>query len=182
MSDLRRSIALARLRRYFGPGAPTRRMKPVYRSGMDALPTAYGGATFRSRLEARWVVFFDALGVEWRYEPRSFTFPTGLMYLPDFYLPGLHCWVEIKPTAPTREEALKASSLARATREPVYLFAGSVGCDAILYMWRADVQRVQSSTGYRWHVEPGRILFAHAAELDPVIERAVERAARYRFP
>jgi len=35
-------------------------------------PTKYAGITFRSRLEARWAVFFDALGISWEYEPETF--------------------------------------------------------------------------------------------------------------
>jgi hypothetical protein len=34
-----------------------------------AKPTTYAGVRFRSRLEARWAVMFDQLGVQWAYEP-----------------------------------------------------------------------------------------------------------------
>lgn len=37
-----------------------------------AIDTKYKGYRFRSRLEARWAVFFDALGVRWEYEPEGF--------------------------------------------------------------------------------------------------------------
>jgi hypothetical protein len=33
--------------------------------GIVAIPTRYKGYHFRSRLEARWAVFFDALGIKW---------------------------------------------------------------------------------------------------------------------
>ena len=48
------------------------------------IETVYKGCRFRSRLEARWAVFFDALGVEWEYEPEGFELPSGRRYLPDF--------------------------------------------------------------------------------------------------
>ena len=53
---------------------------------MDIKPieTYYNGYRFRSRLEARWAVFFDALGVKYEYEPEGFKLPSGRMYLPDF--------------------------------------------------------------------------------------------------
>jgi len=53
---------------------------------MDIKPieTYYNGYRFRSRLEARWAVFFDALGVEYEYEPEGFSLPSGAHYLPDF--------------------------------------------------------------------------------------------------
>jgi len=35
---------------------------------ITAIPTEYAGCTFRSRLEARWAVFFDAMRIEWQYE------------------------------------------------------------------------------------------------------------------
>ena len=50
------------------------------------IETHYRGYRFRSRLEARWAVFFDTLGVEWEYEPEGFVLPNGSKYLPDFRL------------------------------------------------------------------------------------------------
>ena len=32
---------------------------------IKAIPTEYKGYRFRSRLEARWAVFFDACGADW---------------------------------------------------------------------------------------------------------------------
>lgn len=77
-------------------------------------PTKYAGITFRSRLEARWALFFDALDIGWEYEPETFVLPGG-QYTPDFRLDvvaGLHhprlwegrdgvdhrLFVEVKPT------------------------------------------------------------------------------------
>ena len=54
-----------------------------------AIETIYKGYRFRSRLEARWAVFLDALGVEWEYEPEGFELPSGRRYLPDF---RVMCW------------------------------------------------------------------------------------------
>ena len=36
---------------------------------MKVMETRYKGCRFRSRLEARWAVFFDALGVRWGDDP-----------------------------------------------------------------------------------------------------------------
>lgn len=46
--------------------------------------TVYNGYRFRSRLEARWAVFFDSLGVKYEYEPEGFKLPGLGGYLPDF--------------------------------------------------------------------------------------------------
>lgn len=48
------------------------------------IETVYNGYRFRSRLEARWAVFFDVLGVKYEYEPEGFELPSGAHYLPDF--------------------------------------------------------------------------------------------------
>ena len=65
---------------------------------MDIKPieTHYNGYHFRSRLEARWAVFFDALGVEYEYEKDGILLRNGEYYLPDFYLPKFETFVEIK--------------------------------------------------------------------------------------
>ncbi len=62
------------------------------------IETSYRGYLFRSRLEARWAVFFDALGIQWEYEKEGFDLGNAGYYLPDFWLPEFRFWVEIKPT------------------------------------------------------------------------------------
>lgn len=56
------------------------------------------GHRFRSRLEARWAVFFETLGVQWEYEPEGFDLD-GELYLPDFRVTtgDLVYWYEVKP-------------------------------------------------------------------------------------
>lgn len=70
---------------------------------IKAIDTRYAGFEFRSRTEARWAVFFDALGVDWEYEKEGFELPSG-RYLPDFWLPRLNGWIEVKGETPTSKE------------------------------------------------------------------------------
>lgn len=56
-------------------------------SSIKPIETFYRGYRFRSRLEARWAVFFDALEIGWEYEPEAFSLD-GVGYLPDFRLTG----------------------------------------------------------------------------------------------
>lgn len=60
------------------------------------IETVYNGYKFRSRLEARWAVFFDAMNIKYQYEPEGFDLD-GTYYLPDFYLTEYEIYVEIKP-------------------------------------------------------------------------------------
>ena len=60
-----------------------------------AIETRYAGCRFRSRLEARWAVFFASLRVPWEYEPQGFVVD-GRPYLPDFLLTDCGTWVEVK--------------------------------------------------------------------------------------
>ena len=93
-------------------------------NGIRAIETHYRGYRFRSRTEARWAVFFDALGVRWEYERQGYDLPTG-PYLPDFWLPDQGYWIEIKGTPPTEREEALCSELASATGSPVYLHVGN---------------------------------------------------------
>lgn len=61
-----------------------------------AIEVLYSGKVFRSRLEARWAVFLDLLGVNWDYEPCHYAIGPDLYYLPDFYLPDHQTWLEVK--------------------------------------------------------------------------------------
>lgn len=71
------------------------------------IPTRYAGCHFRSRLEARWAVFFDAIDQPWTYEPEGFETPAG-RYLPDFFLPDQGVWVEIKGGSFTKRDKDRA--------------------------------------------------------------------------
>lgn len=84
---------------------------------ITAIQTEYKGYKFRSRLEARWAVFFDTLGVKWEYEPEGYDLGNGIYYLPDFLLHDVtvnhglfkrHCdiYVEVKGVM-TDEDARK---------------------------------------------------------------------------
>lgn len=75
------------------------------------IETIYKGYRFRSRLEARWAVFFDALGIEWEYEPEGFVLTDGTYYLPDFWLPKLKWFVEVKGNLTDQEGISKARML-----------------------------------------------------------------------
>ena len=87
---------------------------------VKAIETSYKGYHFRSRLEARWAVFFDTLGIPWKYEDQGYqkevydedspiadadpgSVPYGskiVRYLPDFFLPRRYgeegIFVEVK--------------------------------------------------------------------------------------
>ena len=72
-----------------------------------SIQTYYKGYYFRSRLEARYAVFLDYLGIRWKYETEGYIIEKnefsetfghiGEAYLPDFFLPDLHIYLEIKP-------------------------------------------------------------------------------------
>lgn len=76
-----------------------------------AVPTEYAGTTFRSRLEADWARTLNAYGITWTYEPETITLPSGTVYIPDFWLPLLNTWIEVKGPGIPRTE--KTAELAR---------------------------------------------------------------------
>ena len=80
-------------------------------SDIRAIETSYDGCRFRSRLEARWAVFFNAAGIEYQYEPEGFVLSDGSWYLPDFYIktPGGDYWfAEVKGNMADKEGLRKA--------------------------------------------------------------------------
>lgn len=74
------------------------------------IETTYKGYRFRSRLEARWAVFFDTAGIAYEYEVEGFELD-GQRYLPDFWLPELRWFVEVKPVEPSESEVRKCVAL-----------------------------------------------------------------------
>ncbi|MFD9078282.1 PDDEXK family nuclease [Streptomyces erythrochromogenes] len=82
------------------------------------IPTPYAGLVFHSQTEARWAVFFDVLGVPWTPQPKlrlpeiyrgtkpRKTLPFDAVdYIPDFYLPDISTWVEVKGTEDQLDQA-----------------------------------------------------------------------------
>lgn len=93
-------------------------------SPVKAIKTIYNGYRFRSRLEARWAVFFDALGIEYEYEPAMLEVGRVFVrnYIPDFYLPRHSLTVEIKGVQPTEIELNKAAGAAHDAEDVLILY------------------------------------------------------------
>jgi len=92
-------------------------------SEIKAIETIYNGYKFRSRLEARWAVFFDNFGIKYEYEPEGFE-GDGWRYLPDFYLPQHFCFAEIKSERFTSAEIKKCLDFALDGDKSVVVFIG----------------------------------------------------------
>ncbi|MGH9852904.1 MAG: hypothetical protein ACREBD_23965 [Blastocatellia bacterium] len=106
------------------------------------IETGYKGYRFRSRLEARWAVFFDHLGVKWEYEKEGYDLgrdlpemlinpetlinrlPRNKWYLPDFWLPEIQFWAEVKGAPFTDQEAAMCQALAMLTDRNVLMLPG----------------------------------------------------------
>ena len=96
-------------------------------SEIKAIETIYNGYRFRSRLEARWAVFFDKCGIRYEYEMQGFEKNTGEKYLPDFYLPEYDWYVEIKPTRDNAgKEIERASHFVDGKHISVLLILGNI--------------------------------------------------------
>jgi len=122
------------------------------------IPTLYQGVRFRSRLEAKWAAFFDAIRWPWMYEPYDCD-----GYIPDFVLPfeadGL--LVEVKP----------AHSLAELADETPKIMASGWAGEALMVgatIWDADAaqpvigwigERVQIGGRSEWDWGDARAFF-----------------------
>lgn len=100
---------------------------------MKAIDTYWHGKNFRSRLEARWAVVFEALCIDWEYEPEGFVLDDGSKYLPDFLLHGLEgrcegdLYVEVKGRM-TESDMAKIEKFAK--HKPIYLVTDIPFCYA----------------------------------------------------
>ena len=91
-------------------------------SNAKPIPTEFDGIKFRSRLEARWAVAFRAAGIKYEYEYEGYQLPDG-WYLPDFWLPRLYTWAEVKSNRFTPRELRMCQQLADATESGCILLA-----------------------------------------------------------
>ncbi|MFJ9558325.1 hypothetical protein ACIRPH_31345 [Nocardiopsis sp. NPDC101807] len=102
------------------------------------IETTYANTRFRSRLEARWAVFFDHLNVKWLYEPEGYILGNGDQYLPDFWLPGQQVWVEVKG-APTSKDMERLRAATAMDGLPVVYGDARRPCDVIDETWPAEI-------------------------------------------
>lgn len=113
---------------------------------IQALPSYWKGTLFRSRTEARWACFFDAVGLKWEYEPEGYKLGDGTPYLPDFWLPEMQMWVEVKPgTGATPSEREKVQGLVVGTQSRCLILGGAPWPTSFPLCWPADIP-----DGYEW--------------------------------
>lgn len=110
-------------------------------TSIPAIETRFNGTRYRSRLEARYAVFFEILGLEYHYELEKFSTEVG-RYIPDFWMPTLGDWsdmapegafVEVKGVDPDHVALRKASDLSEQTGKRVYFFGPEIG--KVVTLW-----------------------------------------------
>lgn len=87
-----------------------------------ARPTVYNGTRFRSELEAGWARTLDHYGIGWEYERHACKMPSGTCYLPDFWLPAIRTFIEVKGNHAERRH--KPEELAKEVNEDVIVLFG----------------------------------------------------------
>jgi hypothetical protein len=97
---------------------------------MKPIETRAYGHRFRSRLEARWAVAFTEARINWHYEPEGFDLGEAGLYLPDFWLPQVSMWAEVKADCLTDPELRKAEALVRQSGHPCLLLIGQPAAHA----------------------------------------------------
>ena len=143
------------------------------------IETIYEGYRFRSRLEARWAVFFNAMGIKYQYELEGFQLDKDTFYLPDFVIEdNTHpfedanhgdVYIEVKGSMPDTYELYKARTLSEQLGPtiPVNVLYGDIGIDVKMYSYfwvYCDCPNCHhihpigrgEQTPHRWH--PDRLL------------------------
>lgn len=129
---------------------------------INSIKTFYNGVKFESKLEARWAIFFNFMDIEYQYEPewdevKAFGFRGH--YKPDFYLPALDYWVEVKPKS-IRElndlELMKATGWAE--WENLVILSGpprllKETSEAHYIFWWNPRKKAVDMHGYMWWCE-----------------------------
>lgn len=127
---------------------------------MKAIETRIYGCRFRSRLEARWAVALTEQKIMWEYEPEGFDLGDAGFYLPDFWLPQVSMWAEVKPNKPTDKELEKAAVLTKQSGFPCLLL---IGKPANAAYWSIEDLEADHTA---WEVSCGQVK-AHAMDRVP---------------
>lgn len=150
-------------------------------------PTRLYGVNFRSRLEARWAIFFRTLGLDWDYEPQPFD--TSLSwYLPDFYIHETGWYVEIKPTAPIEREIIKAKDVSKTNK--IAIISGKPDTNVEVRLFENGRQVIRKPSYYKQLSEHWRgnsievlinLLHLQVVTNTNNFTKAFEKAGGYKF-
>lgn len=109
----------------------------------EMIETLYKGCFFHNLTEARWAVFFDALGIKWSYKVEEHNLSDGIYYLsavsdwPAAVCALNSCFFKVKGKSSTIEEQRKACYLAKQSGHPVVLASGTPGVER-MSVWFAQ--------------------------------------------
>jgi hypothetical protein len=151
-------------------------------------PTAYNGTLFSTRTEARWACFWHLLCVPYLYQPEQFELEPDRIYLPEFYLPTLNLYVEIKGgQSPSVLDASKSIRFVSMTNNALCLFHGhplAYGIKVLPDMTNEDCGTKRGN--YRFDMDAqGQIYLREfrkrRAALHPDVQRAVDLAMAWDF-
>jgi hypothetical protein len=122
-----------------------------------SVPTIYKGIKMRSALETKVAFFLDALNIKWKYEPMNFLLKSGINYKPDFFLPELKIWIEVKGVIEPHQKDIYSDFVKERNQEllvissieNLYFFSWSdpyfdlneeqhIGCDESVYIGKCS--------------------------------------------
>jgi len=151
---------------------------------IKAIETMYNGYRFRSRLEARWAVFFDELSIKYEYEKEGYDLGELGYYLPDFWLPyplemnfsgyeNAGHWIEVKGITPTDNELLKLQVLTKFTKHTTWCVVGAPGKHTRYY--------AHHSGNCGWMNKDTETELDKAFDTFALAQRFTEQAYRYMY-
>jgi hypothetical protein len=152
---------------------------------IKAIETQYRGYRFRSRTEARWAIYFDALGVKWEYELEGYALSSGDLYLPDFYFPRYDAFGEVKPS--NFEKDSKHRDFVDESGKFLLLFVGPPSENPNFLFWReGNNGDVRSAEGWAFADEIrgkfGIMYFGNmGSDNHPAVEYALSLSKQARF-
>lgn len=84
----------------------------------------YKGEMYHSATEAAYAAYWDLINFSYIHWPETFVFPSGRWYTPDFYLPEVDAYVEVKNGADISSGAILVSYLGLLTAKTAILVDG----------------------------------------------------------
>lgn len=140
---------------------------------------------FRSKLEARWSVYFDLLAFKWEYEPFRFDIGGGITYTPDFSVEEIGL-IEVKPARKLLSESLpRISKFVAKTGNRVYAVCASEVSPSVYILAECPLRIVECDRLMSKIVLAGKTRlqdFKNEPELSSIgIEQAIKQANRARL-
>lgn len=134
--------------------------RELYANLKPAIGATYRGQRYRTRSEAKWAIVFTQLDIPFYYQPSHYRLASGT-YQPDFWLPSIESYVEVKPQ---NVQDPRYTELGEMQGKRVFLVAADIPFIPQSWLESDIYPALKDHIWLKWPDEQGNFMLAREAQ------------------